>query len=191
MPQALREKKRWRAIRNLVMPAEALIIEGRYLDDKDRTLWRTAKNQTVPEETIVESGSVFEVELTRRHEKVWLEIEAIATLPAGEQLHFNLEDLFGAEGAALLRASDIWTLEDVAVEKEGAVPYTELSEAGESFISMRELLMGLCNNDKAQVDEWLREAQRAVGMNPESLTPANEKKMPRQGDESDTLVKEQ
>lgn len=111
--------KRWLAVHNIQLPAAGKVWGRAFRFGERRFRWTPSDGDEFPKESLVQSGSQFEVALTAAKETDWLKRKAIAPLDAN--VHFNLEDVFGEDGAKALRLSNIWTLEEVVSGKMGNV----------------------------------------------------------------------
>jgi hypothetical protein len=149
---------------------ETLIIQGRVLDKQTRD-WVEVKNKKVPARSFICAGSI--VEKTESQARAMLRMGVYT--PAGTEMHFNLEDIFGEDRvpfgadsvdgknygahqtsiAEVLRSHGIHTVEAIAENAMGTIPF----EQGK--IAVVDILGALA--DEGEVEAWIARAKEIVG----------------------------
>lgn len=127
--------KDWLALKNVVLPRDGkggVIVKGAWQDKYDATLWHPVEHANVPADTTVRAGSHFQAHLDLHRVKVWTELGAVTSID--QTRDFDLEELFGdfvdfmgqkSTLADVLRACMIYTMEGVAEDEVGSMPFTE------------------------------------------------------------------
>jgi hypothetical protein len=153
-------------IDNVVHLSNTKVIRGEKLDNGN---WIPIENETVPPDVILRAGSV--VEKSPAQAKIGIRNKRYAEM--GTPLHTNLESVFSmpvpfmgkdnqSSLADVLRAYRINTLEQVAENAEGRVPFSDGKQKGGTPIRVKEILLTHGSKDTEQVDEWMATAKEIV-----------------------------
>lgn len=157
------------ALQNIYDHQPFKLVNGYYQDTNDALHWIEGKDYAVPDGVIVKAGSIVDMDLAQYRQKRAVKNGILSPLSEMEQHHFDLGVIFGmdirdhfdgrpATMVDILHEYGIFTVEQVAKEASGVVPFTP-QNAAPSKISMRLILSTLCDGDKSQVDLWVAKAK--------------------------------
>jgi hypothetical protein len=149
---------------DLVHISETKIISG---EKKVNGEWVRIENQIVPKDVTVRTGSVIE----KSDAQAKFGIKQGWYAPVGKQLNTNLESIFGqtvefgkgnqATLANVLRSYRINSLEQVAENAEGRIPFSDGKQKGGQIIHVKEIF-GLHGIDNDQATMFIEMAQQAI-----------------------------
>ena len=156
------------------------LVEGYYQNPNDASEWIQATNYSVPDGVIVKAGSVVDMNLPQYRQKRAVKNGILADFSEMENYHFNLDAVFGhdmvnhfdnrpATFVDILHEYGIFTLEQIAQEQAGIVPFTPQNTAP-SKLPMRAILGTLCGNDKQQIESWIQACKKITAPKEPSKT---------------------